>query len=397
MLSNRQLFLQYLAQPSSSPSMLEIEKAEGVFLYDPNEKKYFDLISGINVSSVGHSHPKVKEAIKLQADKYLHTMVYGDLIQTPQIKFAQLIVSYLPDPLESVFFVNSGSEAIEGAMKLAKRYTGRTEIISFYNAYHGSTQGALSIFGGDYLKQGYRPLLPGIRHLDYNNFDQLEKITSNTAAVVAEVLQAEAGMIEQNEGFLEALRKKCDETGCLLIFDEVQTGFGRIGSLFGFESYNIVPDILVLAKSLGGGMPLGAFISSREIMEVLSFSPELGHITTFGGHPVCCAAGMAAMEVILDEDLIHSTLDKEAQFREKLSNPAIKEIRGKGLMLAVEFNDKDLMHKVVRIGYEEGFISDWFLFCETAIRISPPLTISMDEIDEVSSILDYSINKVFSQ
>ncbi|MCF8379516.1 MAG: aspartate aminotransferase family protein [Bacteroidales bacterium] len=397
MLSNRKLFLEYLAQTSPSPSMLEVEKAKGVFIYSPSGKKYFDLISGVNVSSVGHSHPKVIEAIKLQADNYLHTMVYGELIQSPQIKFAELLISYLPDNLESVYFVNSGAEAIEGAMKLAKRYTGRTEIISFKNAYHGSTQGALSIFGGDYLKQAYRPLLPGIRHLDFNDFDQLQRIGPETAAVVAEVLQAEAGMIQQQAGFLEALRKRCDEMSCLLILDEVQTGFGRIGSMFGFESYNIVPDILVLAKSLGGGMPLGAFISSREIMEVLSYSPELGHITTFGGHPVCCASGMAAMEVILDEDLVHCALEKETAFREKLKNPAIQEIRGRGLMLALDFKNKEFMLRVVKCGFEEGFITDWFLFCDTAIRISPPLNISYDEIEEATLLLDYCINKVKSQ
>ncbi len=397
MLSNRQLFLRHLAQTSPSPLLLEIEKAEGVFLFDPDGNKYFDLISGVNVSSVGHAHPKVIQAIKDQADKYLHTMVYGELIQTPQVEFANLITSYLPDTLESVYFVNSGSEAIEGAMKLAKRFTGRQEIISFKNAYHGSTHGALSILGGEYFKQAYRPLLPGIRHLEFNNFEQLSNITSETACVVAELMQAEAGMIEQQEGFMKALREKCDETGALLVLDEVQTGFGRMGSLFGFEIYDIQPDILVLAKSLGGGMPLGAFISSREIMEVLSYAPELGHITTFGGHPVCCASGMAAMEVILDEDLASLSLEKESQFREKLKNPLIAEIRGKGLMLALEFNNADLMNKVVQIGLKDGFLTDWFLFCDTAIRISPPMNITSDEIEEVCSLLDFSISKANSQ
>ena len=397
MLSNRQMFLRHLAQTSPSPLLLEIDRAEGVYLYDAAGKKYFDLISGVNVSSVGHGNPKVIEAIKSQADKYLHTMVYGELIQTPQVEFANLITNYLPDSLESVYFLNSGSEAIEGAMKLAKRYTGRQEIISFKNAYHGSTQGALSILGGEYFKQAYRPLLPGIRHLEFNNFDQLENITTNTACVVAEVMQAEAGMIEQEEGFMKALRERCDLTGTLLVLDEVQTGFGRMGSLFGFEIYDIKPDILVLAKSLGGGMPLGAFISSREIMEVLSYAPELGHITTFGGHPVCCAAGMAAMEIILDEDLAILSLEKEALFRDKLKNPLITEIRGKGLMLAVEFQDSTLMNKVVQIGLEDGFLTDWFLFCDTAIRISPPMNTTTDEIESICSLLDLSISKAHNQ
>lgn len=387
MVSQRQLFLNKIAQTSPSPLMLEIESASGVYLFDKNGKRYFDLISGVNVSSLGHNHPYVVNAVKEQIDRHMHLMVYGELIQSSQLGYAQLLTRYLPDSLDSVYFLNSGSEAIEGAMKLAKRYTGRSGILSFKNAYHGSTQGALSILGDEYFKQGYRPLLPDVGLLSYNDFSDLTRITEKTACVVAEVLQAEAGMIEQSPGFLKALRERCNETGTMLVFDEVQTGFGRLGSLFGFESVDVVPDILVLSKSFGGGMPLGAFIAARDVMEVLSYDPVLGHITTFGGHPVSCAAGKASMEVILDENLSEQSLVKEKLFRKYLDHPNIKEIRGKGLMLAVELGDQKYMMEIISKGMETGFLSDWFLFCETAFRISPPLNITEDEIREVSEII----------
>ena len=391
MVSDRQLFLNKIAQTSPAPLMLEIESANGVFLYDKHGKPFFDLISGVNVSSVGHNHPNVVEAVKRQVDKHMHLMVYGELIQSSQLMYADLLTEFLPESLNSVYFLNSGSEAIEGAMKLAKRFTGRSEILSFRNAYHGSTHGALSIMGDEFFKQGYRPLLPDVRLLSYNNLEDLDKITSATACVFAEVLQAEAGMISQQNGFLKALREKCNETGTLLVFDEVQTGFGRLGTLFGFEVYNVVPDVLVLSKSFGGGMPLGAFIANRNIMEVLTYNPVLGHITTFGGHPVSCAAGKAALEIILDENLSEKSLHKEKVFREHLDNPKIKDIRGKGLMLAIELGDKKAMMDVVDKGMELGFMTDWFLFCETAFRISPPLTITEEEISEVCKLLNTAI------
>jgi acetylornithine/succinyldiaminopimelate/putrescine aminotransferase len=304
-----------------------------------------------------------------------------------------LITSFLPESLSSVYFTNSGSEAVEGAMKLAKKYTGRPEILSFKNSYHGSTHGAMSLMGGENYKKGYYPLLPEINHLEFNNFDDLQKINSGTAAVVAEVLQAEAGMVLQKNDFLKALRQRCDETGALLILDEIQTGLGRIGTLFGFETYDIVPDILLLAKSFGGGMPLGAFIASGEMMEVLSYNPALGHITTFGGHPVSCAAGKACLETILDNDLVSGVLEKEKLFRELLEDSNIMEIRGRGLMLAVEFGSTGLMHRVVDQGLKDGFITDWFLFCETAIRISPPLNITKEEIVDVCKVMKRSIDR----
>ncbi|MBE0654335.1 MAG: aspartate aminotransferase family protein [Bacteroidales bacterium] len=393
MFSRRQLFLDHIAQTSLTPMMLEISSAQGVFVYDTHGKKYFDLISGVNVSSLGHAHPKVVEAVKTQADKYLHAMVYGEYLQEPQIEYASLITSCLPENLSSVYFVNSGSEAIEGAIKLARKYTGRAEILSFCNAYHGSTIGALSLMGGEYYKEGYYPMVPGVRHLAFNNFDDLDKITSKTACVVAEVVQAEAGMILPEEGFLKALRDRCASMGTLLVLDEIQTGLGRLGTLFGFERFGIVPDILVLAKSFGGGMPLGAFIASREIMEVLSYNPALGHITTFGGNPVCCAAGKACLETLLDEDLILSVRKKEQAFRDGLASVEGLKIRGTGLMLAVEMGSMEKMMRVVQEGLSEGFVTDWFLFCDTAFRISPPLNISFEEIGSVCKLLENAIRK----
>jgi acetylornithine/succinyldiaminopimelate/putrescine aminotransferase len=333
------------------------------------------------------------EAVKNQADKYLHAMVYGEYLQEPQIEYASLITSFLPESLSSVYFVNSGSEAIEGAVKLARKYTGRAEVLSFYNAYHGSTIGALSLMGGEDYKKGYYPMVPGVRHLAFNSFTDLEKITSGTACVVAEVVQAEAGMILPEEGFLNALRERCTRTGTLLVLDEIQTGLGRLGTLFGFERFGIVPDILVLAKSFGGGMPLGAFIASREIMEVLSYNPALGHITTFGGNPVCCAAGKACLETILDEDLILSVRKKEQALRDGLAAVEGLKIRGTGLMLAVEMDSMEKMMKVVQEGLCEGFVTDWFLFCDTAFRISPPLNISFEEIESACKLLDKAIRK----
>jgi acetylornithine/succinyldiaminopimelate/putrescine aminotransferase len=386
-ISNRELFLRNLAQTSTTPLNIEIDRAKGIFMYSPEGKRYFDLISGVNVSSLGHGHPSVIEAVKKQLDQYMHLLVYGELVQSPQVRLAELLVDNLSEKLNKVYFVNSGTEAIEGALKLARKFTGRPEVAAFTNAYHGSTAGALSIMGGDYFKSGYYPIVPGTRFLKFNNAHDLNKINEKTACVVAEVMQAEAGMIEAENDFLLKLRNRCDQTGTLLIFDEVQTAFGRLGTFFGHHLYNVTPDILVLAKGLGGGMPLGAFVSSSDIMQVLSDNPPLGHITTFGGHPVCCAAGLETLSVILKERLFEKVIQKEKLFRKLLKHKSIREIRGKGLMLALDFGDADMMHKIHNQGLELGFISDWFLFCETSLRISPALSISDDEITEVCQLI----------
>ncbi|HSZ26426.1 MAG TPA: aspartate aminotransferase family protein, partial [Cytophagaceae bacterium] len=337
MLTNRQLFLSSLAQTSNSPLFLEIEKAEGIFLFGPDEKQYIDLISGISVSNIGHRHPKVIEAIKNQLDKYLHLMVYGEYIQSPQILLAEKLKTTLPSRLNSVYFVNSGAEATEGALKLAKRYTGRAEIISCTKAYHGSTNGALSVMGDEYFKQAFRPLLPGISHIQFNDIEELNCITNHTAAVIIETIQGEAGIRVPSMEYMQALRKKCTETGALLILDEIQTGFGRTGKFWAFEHFDIEPDVLLTSKGMGGGMPIGAFIAPKSIMDVLANEPILGHITTFGGHPVCCASSLATIEVILNENLIKEVAEKENLFHALLKHPSIKEIRSKGLLLAVEF------------------------------------------------------------
>ena len=382
-MTNRELFFSYLGLPSFSPLGLEIERAEGIWLYTPDGKAYMDMVSGISVSNTGHRHPKVMEAMREQMDKYLHLSVYGEMIQTPQTTLAQTLASLLPASLQSVYFVNSGSEAIEGAMKLSKRFTGRREVIAFKNAYHGSTQGALSILGNETLKQAFRPLIPDIRFLEFNHTEDLEQITSATACVVAETIQAEAGIILPKKEFLQRLREKCTETGSLLIIDDVQMGMGRTGKMFSFEHYDIIPDILVLAKALGGGLPLGAFISSKEIRLTLAFHPELGHITTFGGHPLSCAAGLASLRVIVDEKLDDSAEQKGLIFEKALKDhPAIREIRRKGLVLGVELKDPEMRKTFAARCMETGLITDWFLFSPATFRIAPPLTITEAEIGE---------------
>jgi acetylornithine/succinyldiaminopimelate/putrescine aminotransferase len=394
MLSSRQLFLQHIGQTSDLPLMLEIESAEGIWLFSPDGRKYADLISGVSVSNIGHRHPHVIQAIKNQLDKHMHLMVYGEYIQAPQVKLAKLLADNLPSELNCTYFVNSGSEAIEGALKLAKRYTGRAEIIAFRNAYHGSTQGALSVMGGEEYKNSFRPLLPAITFLEFNNRSDLGKINTDAACVIIEPIQGEAGVRMPHDGFLKALREKCSETGTLLILDEIQTGFGRTGQLFSFRDWRIEPDILVLAKSLGGGLPLGAFISSREILSAFKTNPVLGHITTFGGNPVSCAAGLASLEVLLKGDIISQVIGKEQLFRENLVHPLIIEIRGKGLLLAMETGDKEITGRVIRKGLENGIVLDNFLFCDTAMRISPPLTITKDEILEVCRMLRETLENV---
>jgi acetylornithine/N-succinyldiaminopimelate aminotransferase len=386
-MNNRQLFLQHLAQTSTAPLALEIVKAEGCELWDVNGKKYIDLIGGISVANVGHRHPKVIAAIQKQLDAYMHIMVYGELVQSPQVQYAKLLTEHLPQSLNSVYFTNSGAEAVEGAMKLAKRFTERTEIIAFNNSYHGSTQGALSIIGDEYWRNAYRPLLPGIRHLNYNSFEELKFITEETACVIAETVQAEAGIIAPENGWLNALRKRCTEIGALLILDEIQTGFGRTGRLWGFDHFNIVPDVLLLGKALGGGMPLGAFIANKKVMDCFSNNPVLGHITTFGGHPVCCAAGMAAMKTLLQENYISSVNEKENLLKTLLVHPSIKQINSFGLWMALVLDNNDQCKKIINHCVEHGILSDWFLFAPECLRISPPLVINTDQLKSVSEII----------
>ncbi len=395
MLSLRQLFLQHVAQTSESPLLLEIERAEGVYLFGPDGKRYIDLISGVSVSNVGHCHPRVIEAVNIQVSKYMHLMVYGEYIQYPQVRFAQRLTALLPATLDNVYFVNSGSEAVEGAMKLAKRYTGRTEIVSFINAYHGSTQGALSIMGNEEPKRAFRPLLPDIKQIRFNSIPNLDQITRKTACVIVEPIQGEAGVISPVEDYLSRLREKCNQTGTLLIFDEIQTGLGRTGKMFAFEKYKAIPDILLLAKAMGGGMPLGAFISSKEIMSCLTHDPVLGHITTFGGHPVSCAAAIAALDVLMDDKLIDGVAEKTQIFIDKLSkHPNVKAIRADGLFMAVEVGSFEKLLKMIHAALNNGVVLDWFLFCDTAFRISPPLSITIKECHEAADLLLKSLDEI---
>lgn len=394
-MTEREMFFRYLGLPSLNPIGLEVEGAEGIYLYDNTGKRYVDLVSGIAVSNAGHRHPEVIQAIQDQLGRYMHLNVYGEFVQTPQVEFAGKLVSFLPESLRSVYLVNSGSEAIEGAMKLARRYTGRTEIISFRNSYHGSTMGALSIMGDETLKNAFRPLIPDVRIIDFNDEEGLNSITNRTACVVAETIQAEAGIILPQNDFLNKLRSRCTQTGTFLIIDDVQMGMGRTGKLFSFEHFSIVPDILVLAKALGGGLPLGAFISSQEIMRSLTFNPELGHITTFGGHPVSCASALASLEILTRGTLLEDAEEKGVLITETLkSHPLIKEVRRKGLAIGVEIKDPLLKQKVTSSLFRNGLITDWYLFHPSTFRIAPPLTITYDEIQEVCSILLKSLNEI---
>jgi acetylornithine/N-succinyldiaminopimelate aminotransferase len=388
----RQLFLANNAQTTNFPLLLEFERAEGIYMYDAAGKAFIDLISGIGVSSLGHGNPHVIEAIKQQVDKYVYLMVYGEFVQTPQVRFAEKLVSLLPENLQSVYFTNSGAEAVEGALKLAKRFTGRQQIVACHNSYHGSSHGALSVMGNEEFKQAYRPLLPGINFIRFNVTDDLPLITGETACVIVETIQGEAGVRVPDLVYMQALRKRCDETGTLLILDEIQAAFGRTGKLFAFEHFGIVPDILLLAKALGGGMPIGAFISSNNIMGALKENPILGHITTFGGHPVCCAAGLAALEVLINDDLVSGVAKKEMQFRKLLVHPAIKEVRGKGLMLAIELENFDLNKKIIDRCIEHGVITDWFLHCSNSMRLAPPLIINPAEIEKSCTVIIEAIN-----
>jgi len=379
-MNQRQLFLNHVGQTSEAPLALEIVKASGCTMWDVNGKTYIDLIAGISVCNVGHCHPKVIEAIKKQVDDYMHIMIYGELVESPQVAYAKKLTDHLPASLNSVFYTASGSEATEGAMKLAKRFTGRTQIISFKNSYHGSTQGALSIMGDEYWRNAFRPLLPDVMQLNYNSFEDLENITERTACVVAETVQAEAGVLKPQNGWLLALSKRCTATGTLLVLDEIQCGFGRNGSLWAFQQFGVVPDILLLGKALGGGMPLGAFIADKKIMDSFTHNPVLGHINTFGGHPVCCAAGLAAFNVLLEERLVEGVKEKEQLFLSLLVHPAIKSVHSCGLMISVEFESFDFNKKVIDSLIERGVFTDWFLFAAGSLRIAPPLVISDEEI-----------------
>jgi acetylornithine/N-succinyldiaminopimelate aminotransferase len=399
MISNyKRLFFSDIAQTSKGPLAIELSHAKGVFLYDKDGKKYLDLISGISVSNLGHSNPEIIDAVKKQAEKFMHLMVYGEYILAPQVQLASLLKSQLPETLNNVYFVNSGSEAIEGVLKLAKRHTGRTEIISFKNAYHGGTHGALSILGSEESKRAFRPLLPHIKQINYNNFGDLEEITKKTACVVVESIQAEAGVILPKKGFLKTLSQKCKEAGALLIVDEIQTGMGRTGKLFGFMHYDFTPDIITVAKAFGGGMPLGAFISSKKIMSSLSHNPALGHITTFGGHPVSCAAALKNLEILLDSNIMAKVESKAMQFVDKLSkNKNIIDIQHKGLMIAIEFDSFRSNKMVIHNCIKNGLITDWFIFADKKLRIAPPLIISDKEISLACSIINKSIDKVFNK
>lgn len=388
------IFLQNIAQTTNSPLLLDIERAKGLYLYNPRGKEYMDLISGIAVSNIGHRHPKVISAIKEQLDKHLHVMVYGEYVQSTPNLLAQKLVDILPNSLNCCYFTNSGTEANEGALKLAKRYTSRTEIIACRGAYHGSTHGSLSVSGNEVKKSAFRPLLPDVRFINFNIVEDLNLISDQTACVIIEPIQGDAGVRIPSLGYMKALRQKCNETGTLLIFDEIQTGVGRTGKWFAFEHFGVVPDILTSAKALGGGLPLGSFISSYEIMSSLTHSPMLGHITTFGGNPVSCAAALATLKVLEDEELIGQVEQKGKLFEELLAHHKIKEIRRKGLMFAFEFDTEQEVYQVVKQCMDNGVICFWFLSCPNSFRIAPPLTISTDEIRKACHVILQAINNL---
>lgn len=393
-ISNRELFLHHQAQTTRFPLMLEFEKADGVYLYDKDGKAYLDLISGISVSSLGHGNAKVKQAIKDQVDRYMHLMVYGEYIQSPQVRLAQKLTSMLPPTLDCVYLVNSGAEATDGALKLAKRVTGRSEIIALKQAYHGSTHAALSLNSEEYYKQSFRPLLPDIRFLTHNRTEELQMISERTACVIVEVIRGESGYVVSDRNYLTALRERCNETGTLLLFDEIQSGMGRSGKMFAFEHVGVIPDILLLGKALGAGMPIGAFISSATHMMQLADAPMLGHITTFGGHPVVCAAALAGIEELLTHPWIDEVQEKENLFRHLLQHPSIKSISGKGLMLALEFDSFEFNKKLIDACIQDGLITDWFLFASHKLRIAPPLIISNSQIEESCHIILKNLKKI---
>jgi acetylornithine/succinyldiaminopimelate/putrescine aminotransferase len=394
MLTNRQLFLAHQAQTTNFPLMLEVASANGVYLTAPDGKKYLDFISGISVSSLGHGNQAVKDAIKNQVDQYMHLMVYGEFIQEPTALLATKITSYLPSNLDCVYFVNSGAEATDGALKLAKRVTKKSKIIACKNAYHGSTHAALSLNSNEYYTQAFRPLLPNVHFIEFNNIESLNVIDEDTACVIIETIQGEAGYIVPTVEFLITLQAKCNEFCALLIFDEIQAGIGKTGKMFAFEHWGIIPDILLLGKALGAGMPIGAFVTSKKLMHVFTDNPILGHITTFGGHAVIAAGALAGLNELERLDLISKIPAKEALIREKLIHPKIKEIRGKGLMLAAQLSNFEETLKLCQLCLADGLIIDWFLFADSSIRIVPPLIITNEEIEKGIAIIIKNLEKI---
>jgi acetylornithine/succinyldiaminopimelate/putrescine aminotransferase len=391
----RELFFKHIAQTSPSPLGIEIQRAEGVFLFTCDNKKIIDLVSGVCVSNIGHGNRDVIDSVVNQINSHMHLMVYGEVIQAPQVEHAALLTAQLDSSLNSVYYVNSGSEAVEVALKLAKRHTNRGEMISFYGSYHGSTHGALSVMGSEEYKSSFRPLLPQVRHIRFNSFEDLSLITERCACVIAEPVMAEAGVISPQNGYLKSLRERCNQTGTLLIFDEIQTGFGRTGELFSHQKYGVVPDIMTLAKALGGGMPLGAVVASSSLMSDFISNPVLGHITTFGGHPVCCAAALASLKLLLKENWVAMVNEKSAIFVDRLKDhPLVKEIRVEGLLIAVDLIDEDYARRVLPLLIEEGVLSDWFLFSPSAFRIAPPLIITTEEIEYALERILKALNKL---
>ena len=394
----RKQFLEHVGQTSPSPMMIEVARAKGSFFYTPEGKRYFDLVAGVSVSNVGHANPDVVKAVQQQAADYMHVMVYGEMVERPQVEYAHRLAELLPGNIDCLYFVNSGAEAVEVALKLAKRYTGRTELISMRRAYHGSTHGAMSMMGtpeGEEWKAEFRPLLPDVRAINFNSFEDLNRITSRTAGVLCEVVQGEAGVRLPNPEWLKALRARCSEVGALLIFDEIQTGMGRTGEMFAATKYNIVPDVVCLAKAFGGGMPLGGVAANRQILNSFTHNPCLGHITTFGGHPVCCAAGLAALNYLINNNIVERVESKGALFEQRLSkHPRILEIRRSGLLLALELGKPEYLYRLMEIFKEVGIMSDWFLYCDTAFRISPPLTISETEIEECCHLIWQALDRL---
>lgn len=380
-------FIQYQAQTSPYPLGMEVSHAIGSYIYDTNNNRYLDFVAGVSACSLGHQHPRVNQAIKDQLDLYSHVMVYGEYSQSPAVEYCKLMASLLPAPLDKTYLVNSGTEAIEGALKLARRVTGRSQLISCHNAYHGNTMGSLSVMGYEERKQVFRPLLPDVEFITFNNEADLEKITTKTAGILLETIQGGAGFIQPENDFLKKVRQRCDEVGAMMILDEIQPGFGRTGKLFGFQNYDVVPDIVVMGKGMGGGMPVGAFTASATKMDLLSHNPKLGHITTFGGHPVIAAACLATLKEITETTLMSDALAKEKLFRELLVHPLIEEVRGKGLMLAAMTKSADITNEVILKCQDRGLILFWLLFEACAIRITPPLTISEDEIREGCAII----------
>ncbi len=390
-------FLTYQAQTSPYPLGMEISHAVGSYIYNTNQQKYLDFVAGVSACSLGHQHPRVNQAIKDQLDKYSHVMVYGEYAQSPAVEYCKLMASLLPDPLDTTYLVNSGTEAIEGALKLARRVTGRSQLISCHNAYHGNTMGSLSVMGFEERKQVFRPLIPDVDFITFNNEADLEKITTKTAGILLETIQGGAGFIQPENDFLQKVRARCNEVGALLILDEIQPGFGRTGKLFGFEHYNAIPDIVVMGKGMGGGMPVGAFTASADMMKLLSHNPKLGHITTFGGHPVIAAACLATLKEITETNLMAEALEKEKLFRSLLVHPLIQEVRGKGLMLAAMTEDPEITNEVILTCQDRGLILFWLLFEGCAIRITPPLTISEDEIREGCAIILEVMDEIYAR